>query len=166
MQVSANWAPVFPVCDLFLRRLWNLTGNSIKTGSEKESGAGKIRSEGGSGEGSIQLGSQMGPLFDILCCVLRMPGVGTHRTLLVNLLTFYLVQTSGLKLFLHFRMISFLCIFTALVKTEKKLSFPCLNGATGCPECLTLLSFCQGRYGQAGEPRTSELQLPHLPTGE
>ena len=78
-----NWSPVFPGCDAFLRRLWNLTGNSVKAGSEKESG--KTRSEGGSGEGSIQLGSQMGALFDIMCCVLRMPGVGTHRTLLVRI---------------------------------------------------------------------------------
>ena len=33
----------------------------------------------------LQLGSQMGPLFDIMCCILRMPGVATHRSLLVNL---------------------------------------------------------------------------------
>jgi len=32
-----------------------MTGNSVKTGSEKESGGSKNRSEGGSGEGSIQV---------------------------------------------------------------------------------------------------------------
>ncbi len=55
-----------------------------KTGSEKDSGMSKSRLDGG-GEGSIQLGSQMAPLFDIMCSVLRMPGVASHRSLLASL---------------------------------------------------------------------------------